>query len=269
MDKRINPTSKIEGKVQVPGDKSISHRALILGSMTQGEVLISNLSTADDCASSIGCLRDLGIEIEKQDHTQVLVKGRGVFGFREPSLVLDAQNSGTTLRLLCGLLSGQSFYSVITGDGSLLKRPMRRVIEPLRRMGAKIFARDGDRKPPITIVGNELMSIEYTLPVASAQVKSAILIAGLLCRGETKVEENIRTRDHTERMLRYLGADINTSPDEIVLKGGRGLTAKDIFVPGDISSAIYFILAGILLGDSWVKIEDVGTNPTRMCFIDV
>ncbi|MFQ6002384.1 MAG: 3-phosphoshikimate 1-carboxyvinyltransferase [Candidatus Zixiibacteriota bacterium] len=268
MDKKITPVSKIEGKVQVPGDKSISHRALILGAMTQGEVLISNLSTADDCAASIGCLRDLGIEIEKQSHAQFLVKGQGIYGFREPSLVLDAQNSGTTLRLLCGLLAGQPFYSVITGDGSLRKRPMRRVIEPLRRMGAKILGRDGDTKPPITIVGGELLPIEYTLPVASAQVKSAILIAGLFCQGETKVEEKIPTRDHTERMLRYLGADIKTSPDVIVVKGGKELRASDIFVPGDISSAIYFILAAILLKNSWVKIENVGQNPTRMGFIE-
>ena len=268
MDKKISPVSKIEGRICLPGDKSISHRALILGAMTPGEVTISNLSTADDCAATIGCLRDLGIEIEKQSFTHCLLRGQGLFGFQEPQSVLDAHNSGTTIRLLCGLLSGQSFYSVLTGDGSLRKRPMRRVIEPLRKMGAKIYARDGDTKPPITIIGNKLMPLEYALPVASAQVKSAILIAGLLCSGETILEEKITTRDHTERILTYLGADIRASGNAILLKGGKELVSKDISVPGDISSAAYLILASVLLEDSQVTIENVGLNPSRMGFID-
>jgi 3-phosphoshikimate 1-carboxyvinyltransferase len=269
MDKTIRPVSGMQGKVEVPGDKSISHRALILGAMTEGELSISNLSAAEDCVSTVRCLRDLGIEIEKQNRAHSLVKGQGLFGFSEPSSVLDARNSGTTIRLLCGLLAGQSFYSVITGDHSLRNRPMKRVIGPLRRMGARVFARNGDTKPPLTIVGNRLDPIEYTLPVASAQVKSAILIAGLFCQGETKVIEKTPTRDHTERMLRHLGAETETSQDAVIVRGKRALTAKDILVPGDISSATYFILAAILLQDSWVKIENVGTNPTRMGFIEV
>ncbi len=268
MDEKIRPASRIRGRIQVPGDKSISHRALMLGSMAEGEVSVSNLSTAADCASTGTCLRDLGIEIERQDRTKVLVKGRGAFGFQEPSGVLDAQNSGTTIRLLCGLLAGQNFYSVITGDGSLRRRPMGRVIEPLSRMGARIFARDGSTKPPITILGSELEPIEYTLPVASAQVKSAILFAGLLCHGETMVREKLPTRDHTERMLKYLGADIEMSSGEIILRGGTKLLAKDIFVPADVSSAAYFILAAVLTGDSRLVVEDVGLNPERMGFIN-
>jgi 3-phosphoshikimate 1-carboxyvinyltransferase len=268
MDSKFNPVAKIEGAIEVPGDKSISHRGLILGAMTEGESVISNLSTGRDCASSIDCLRSLGIEIDERDGSEVSVHGRGISGFRQPSQVLDAQNSGTTMRLLCGALAGQSFRSVITGDRSLRRRPMERIVEPLRRMGAEISASAGDTQAPIMIVGRRLSPMDYSVPVASAQVKSAILIAGLFCRGETVVREPVPTRDHTERLLEYLGADISISSGAIAIKGGTGLTARDIFVPGDVSSAIYFVLAAILLKDSCLRIVNVGLNPGRTGWIE-
>jgi 3-phosphoshikimate 1-carboxyvinyltransferase len=268
MDEKIDSIPRIRGIIEVPGDKSISHRALILGAMARGRIPISNLSTGGDCTSSITCLRSLGVAIEKQGQTEFSVEGRGIFGFREPPTVLDAGNSGTTMRLLCGLLAGQSFHSVITGDDSLRQRPMRRVIRPLRQMGARISARDGGSTAPITIVGSSLTPIDYSMPVASAQVKSAILIAGLFCHGETTVREKVRSRDHTERMLRHMGADIRVADGTIVVKGGDELTTEGIFVPGDISSAAYFILAATLLRDSCLEIANVGLNPGRVGFIE-
>ena len=269
MNKTITGACGFGGTAEAPGDKSISHRALILGAMAEGAVSIANLSPGKDCASSIACLRDLGVRIEAVGRMELNVEGCGISGLTEPSAVLDAGNSGTTMRLLCGLLARQSFYSVITGDRSLRNRPMRRVVDPLREMGARIFATDGDTHAPINIIGSPLSPIDYTLPVPSAQVKSAILIAGLDCEGETTVRENVRSRDHTERMLKHMGADISTTGGAVTLRGGSRLTGGSIFVPGDISSAAYFVLAALLVRDSRLEIANVGLNPTRLGFIEV
>lgn len=268
MEKIIKPVSRITGDVTVPGDKSISHRALMLGSISNGEVSITNLSTAEDCQSTLNCLRALGVQIESRSPDTLMVKGRGLFGFKEPHLILDAGNSGTTIRLLSGLLAGQSFYSMITGDNSLRSRPMKRIIDPLRQMGASIFARQGDTKPPVTIIGKTLKPIEYALPVPSAQVKSAVLMAGLYARGSTTVIENIGSRDHTERLMAYLGVKITNGSGALTIENGE-LSAKDIHIPGDISSAIFFIVAAILSDNSRVHVVDIGLNPTRMGAINI
>jgi len=268
MEKIIKPIFKIAGDVSVPGDKSISHRALMFGSICNGEVSIANLSIAEDCQSTLNCLRALGVQIKNRSHDTLMIKGKGLFGFEEPTHLLDAGNSGTTIRLLSGLLAGQSFYSVITGDTSLRSRPMKRIIDPLRLMGASIFGRCGDTKPPLTIIGKTLKPIEYTLPVPSAQVKSAILMAGLYTDGKTTVIENAGSRDHTERLMAYLGAKIENGSGAITIARGE-LAAKDIHIPGDISSAIYFIVAAILSRNSRLHVIDVGLNPTRMGAIDI
>jgi 3-phosphoshikimate 1-carboxyvinyltransferase len=268
MQKTIKPKTSINSTISVPSDKSISHRALIIGSLCHGDVQISNLSTAADCYSTMSCMRNLGIQIDKLGTNNYLVKGKGLDGFSEPDDILNANNSGTTIRLLCGLLAGQEFYSVITGDQSLCKRPMKRIIDPLTLMGAKIHARDDNRKPPMTIIGNGLKPIEYIMPVASAQVKSAILLAGLFCEGKTIIHEKYPSRDHTEIMLKYLDADINSSSGIITLEGGK-LFAGDIYIPGDISSAMFFIITAVLVRDSQITIKNVGLNPSRTGCIEV
>ncbi|MCP4706423.1 MAG: 3-phosphoshikimate 1-carboxyvinyltransferase [candidate division Zixibacteria bacterium] len=263
MDKVISAVNRLEGTIDVPGDKSVSHRAVIFASMARGITTINNLSTAADCVSTISCLKKLGIKIEKRDDTVFDVDGKGRFGFSEPTGILDAGNSGTTIRLMSGLLAGQSFESEITGDDSLKKRPMKRIMDPLESMGAKIFSCDNNNQPPIRIIGKRLKPISYTMPVASAQVKTALMIAGLLCDGTTTIIEKYQSRDHTERMFKYLGAKILTSFPKIEIKGGE-LRPTDIFVPGDISSAIFFIVAALLVKNSNITLNKVGLNPTRL-----
>ena len=263
MRKIIKPVTSLQGEIEVPGDKSISHRALIIGAMSNGKMNISNLANGRDCLSTIRCLENLGIKIHKEKDGVVL-NGRGLFGFQEPQNFLDAGNSGTTMRILCGVLAGQSFNSVVTGDESLRNRPMRRVIEPLQKMGAEIHAQNNNQFAPLDISGKNLSSIEYTLPVSSAQVKTALVLAGLLANGKTTIRENIPTRDHTERMLKYLGIDIASQNGSLVVAGQSEIKSKDIFIPGDISSAIYFIGAGLLVKNSHIKIRNVGLNPGRI-----
>jgi len=263
MRKIIKPVTSLQGEIEVPGDKSISHRALIIGAMSNGKMNISNLANGRDCLSTIGCLEHLGIKIQKEQN-RVVVNSRGLFGFREPQNFLDAGNSGTTMRVLCGVLAGQSFNSVVTGDESLRNRPMRRVIEPLQKMGAEIQAHNNNQFAPIAISGKKLNSIEYTIPIPSAQVKTALVLAGLLADGKTTIQENIPTRDHTERMLKYLGIDITSQNGGLDVAGQSEIKSKDIFVPGDISSAIYFIGAGLLVKNSHIKIKNVGLNPGRI-----
>lgn len=263
MRKILKQVNSLQGEIEVSGDKSISHRALIIGAMSSGRMNISNLANGQDCISTINCLKDLGIQIQKEKD-RVVVNGRGLFGFQEPQNVLDAGNSGTTMRVLCGVLAGQSFNSVVTGDESLRSRPMKRVIEPLQKMGAEIHAHNNNQFAPIAISGKKLNAIEYTLPVPSAQVKTALILAGLLASGKTTVRENISTRDHTERMLQYLGIDLVSQNGSLVVSGQSEIKSKDIFVPGDISSAIYFIGAGLLVKNSHVKIKNVGLNPDRI-----
>lgn len=266
MQKIIYPKTKVSGIIEVPGDKSISHRALILGAMCKGNINITNLSTGDDCNSTIDCLKKLGVSIIRKDVTSI--EGKGLRGFDEPSDILDARNSGTTMRLLTGLVAAQSFYTVITGDHSLKQRPMGRIISPLVEMGAKIHSRDNNRVPPITVIGGNIKAIDYDMPVASAQVKSAIMIAGMFCKETTRIVEKNQTRDHTERMLKHLGANVNISTYVIEITGGE-LTPRDIFIPGDISSAIFFVIAALLLRSSRVVVKNVGLNNTRLGALNI
>jgi 3-phosphoshikimate 1-carboxyvinyltransferase len=260
----LEKVNKLKGNIFVPGDKSISHRSLILGSIAQGETRVYNLLNSLDCLRTLGCMQALGVKIELDKDNSVNIKGKGLYGLQEAKGMLDVGNSGTTIRLLTGLLSGQNFYSVLNGDNSIRKRPMKRVVQPLRLMGANIWGREDGHFAPLSIKGSKLNTSQYTLPVASAQVKSAILLAGLYVIGETVIREPLSTRDHTERMLEIMRADIKISSPEIKIKGGTELQSTDIFIPGDISSAAYFIAASSILRDSQIIIKQVGVNPTRI-----
>lgn len=267
---KIAPARTLTGTVRVPGDKSISHRAVMLASIAEGTSRIENFSSGEDCASTIRCFRQLGVET-KHSGTAVVVRGVGKSGLEKPTGPLDCGNSGTTMRLLAGLLAGQRFDSVLTGDESLRRRPMNRVIEPLTKMGASLSAVDG--RPPISISGGELHGIEYLLPVASAQIKSCILLAGFFAKGETTVIEPIVTRDHTERMLTIFGAkphiDLSADGKRITVSSDLNLAATEVNVPSDISSAAFFMIAAACLPGSEVVLPNVGANPTRTEIIDV
>jgi 3-phosphoshikimate 1-carboxyvinyltransferase len=265
----LEKINKLRGNIYVPGDKSISHRSLILGSIAQGETRIYNFLNSLDCLKTLECMQALGVKIELDENNSVKIKGKGLYGLQEAKGILDVGNSGTTIRLLTGLLGGQSFYSVLSGDDSIRRRPMKRVIEPLRLMGADIWGRKDGQFAPLSIRGNKLNPLHYILPVASAQVKTALLLAGLYTIGETVVKEPLPTRDHTERMLEIMQADIKISPPEIKVIGGKELKGTDIFVPGDISSAAYFIAAASILKDSQIIIKQVGINPTRTGIIEI
>ena len=269
MELVLEKVNKLKGNISVPGDKSISHRSLILGSIAQGETRISNFLNSLDCLKTLECMRALGAEIELGKDNSVNIKGKGLYGLQEPKDILDVGNSGTTIRLLTGLLSGQDFYSVLYGDASIRKRPMKRVIEPLILMGADIWGRKDGQFAPLSVRGSKLNPLHYTLPVASAQVKTALLLAGLYTTGETVVKEPLPTRDHTERMLEIMQADIKISPSEIKLTGGKELRGTDIFIPGDISSAAYFMAAGSALKGSQITIKQAGVNPTRTGIIEI
>ncbi len=272
----VKKAESLKGRVKVPGDKSISHRALLLGAIAEGTTRIRNFLPAADCLATLACVQGLGVEVERLSETELIVQGRGLHGLMEPKDILDCAGSGTTMRLLAGILAGQPFYSVLTGNEQLRRRPMGRIVEPLRRMGATVLGRNDGRLPPLTILGGDLHGIEYRLPVASAQVKSAILLAGLYADGPTVIHEPGPTRDHTERMLAAMGANIKRQASKlkvqedgtITLWGSTGLSALDIVVPGDISSAAYFIAAACLVPGSGVVIEGVGVNPTRTGFLD-
>ena len=262
MNAVIKPSGKLRGEITVPGDKSISHRSVMLGSIAKGDTKISGFLTGEDCLSTIDCFKKLGIDIEVNG-TDVTVHGKGLKGLSAPAETLDVGNSGTTLRLMSGILSAQPFTTRLTGDSSIQKRPMGRVASPLGLMGAKITSENEKMTAPLTIEGQSLHGIDYTLPVASAQVKSALILAGLYADGETRITEPEATRDHTEIMLNYLGADIKKEGDTIVVRPAAELTGRDITVPGDISSAAYFIAAALISKDSEVLIKNVGVNPTR------
>jgi len=268
MRAMVKKAKGLSGRVKVPGDKSISHRALLLGAIAEGRTRIRNFLPAADCLATLVCVRALGIEVERLSETELIVQGQGLHGLMEPKHILDCTGSGTTMRLLAGILAGQPFCSVLTGNEQLRRRPMDRIVEPLRRMGATVLGRDDGRLPPLTILGGNLHGIEYRLPVASAQVKSAILLAGLYADGPTVIDEPGPARDHTERMLAVMGAGIEVNGTTITLRGGTGLSSLDIVVPGDISSAAYFIAAACLVPGSDVVIEGVGVNPTRTGFLD-
>ena len=269
MELVLEKNNKLRGNIFVPGDKSISHRSLILGSIAQGETRIYNFLNSLDCLKTLECMQALGAEIELGKDNSAKIKGEGLYGLQEPKDILDVGNSGTTIRLLTGLLSGQNFYSVLNGDVSIRKRPMKRIVEPLRLMGADIWGRKDGQFAPLSVRGNKLNPLHYTLPVASAQVKTALLLAGLYITGGTIIKEPLPTRDHTEKMLEIMQADLKISPFEIKVMGGKELRGTDIFIPGDISSAAYFIAAASILKDSQITIRQVGVNPTRTGIIEI
>ncbi|WKA57226.1 3-phosphoshikimate 1-carboxyvinyltransferase [Planococcus shenhongbingii] len=262
-----NPSLK--GTIQVPGDKSISHRAIMFGSMAAGTTTVEGFLLGDDCLSTISCFRKLGVDIELTGKS-VTIKSAGEESWQEPSEVLDTGNSGTTTRLMLGLLAGTSFHSVMAGDESIAKRPMKRIINPLREMGADIRGRQDGQYTPLAIQGTKLQAINYTLPVASAQVKSAILLAALKAEGKTVITEPVPTRDHTEIMLEHFGATLTKRNDgAIELEGGQKLKAAHVQVPGDISSAAFMIGAALITEQSEVLLTNVGSNPTRTGILDV
>ncbi len=264
----VKKTKGLKGEIIVPGDKSISHRALMFAAIAEGDTKIKGLLRGEDNMATLKAFRQMGIVIDEIGE-DVVVHGRGLHGLKEPEDVIDAGNSGTTIRLITGLLSGQTFFSTMTGDQYLRKRPMKRVIEPLSQMGAKIFGREGGSKAPLAIVGSKLKGITYNSPIASAQVKSAILLAGLYADGVTTVSEPTLSRDHSERMLAYFGAKLERHGVSVSITGGQRLVAKDIKVPGDISSAAFFMVNALITEDSDLLIKNVGINPTRTGIIDI
>jgi 3-phosphoshikimate 1-carboxyvinyltransferase len=267
MGKRVvSPGGTVEGVIELPGDKSISHRYAILAALAEGTSEISNYASAADCRSTLECLRGLGVGIETKDG-RVRVAGKGLDGLREPRRTLDAENSGSTMRMLAGVLAGQKFTSTITGDNSLRKRPMRRVIEPLRQMGAEIRSHEGDRAP-LEIRGGQLRAIDYTPPTPSAQVKSAVLLAGIYADGVTTVREAIQTRDHTEVALREFGATVDGTRGAIRIHPRPKLAARQLVVPSDLSTAVFLIGATLVLPGSSLMIHNVGLNPTRARVLD-
>jgi 3-phosphoshikimate 1-carboxyvinyltransferase len=264
--KRIRPGRAFRGVLTLPGDKSISHRSAILAALAEGKSEIFNYSPAADCESTLKCLRGLGVNIVERG-SAIVVDGKGLRGWAKPRKALDAGNSGTTIRLLAGALAGQEFASELTGDSSLRRRPMRRVMEPLRQMGAKIEARQ-DEFAPLSIHGGALRAIDYVPQVASAQVKSAVLLAGLFAEGETTVHESVHTRDHTEVALREMGAAIVRQDGAVRLRGRPKLKGRQIIVPGDLSAATFFLAATLVVPDSELIIQGVGLNPTRTAILD-
>jgi len=269
----IKPCPRLAGEVILPGDKSISHRAVILNSLAKGKAEIDNFAPGRDCLATVRCLRALGVKIDRKgsrDSLTLLVSGTGEDSLKEANNVLDAQDSATTMRLLGGLLSSQPFLSVITGDASLRNRPMGRLIEPLRLMGAEVWGRGRDSFAPLVIKGKKLCGIDFTLPVPSAQIKSAILLAGLFARGNTVLHQAIPSRDHTERMLKRMGASLENRGNSIsLLPLSSPLVPATLRVPGDISSAAYFLVAGAIHPDARIVIRDCGINPTRTGVIDI
>ena len=258
----LTKTARLRGELTVPGDKSISHRSVMFGSIAKGVTEITGFLQGADCLSTIGCFSAMGVEIRNSGE-QVTVQGRGLRGLRQPGHVLDCGNSGTTTRLISGILSGQNFPVTLTGDASIRKRPMKRIMEPLQMMGAEITSIQGNGCAPLRIEGRPLQGIHYQSPVASAQVKSAVLLAGLYAEGETKVTEPALSRNHTELMLRYFGAEVDSQETTASIRPAEELYGQKIHVPGDISSAAYFIAAGLLVPDAELLIRNVGINPTR------
>ncbi|WHX99091.1 3-phosphoshikimate 1-carboxyvinyltransferase [Neobacillus sp. DY30] len=265
----LQPTlNGLKGSIEIPGDKSISHRSVMFGSIAEGVTRVTNFLPGDDCLSTISCFRKLGVVIEESDDG-LTIYGNGFDGLKEPNELLDVGNSGTTIRLLLGILAGRPFFSSLIGDQSIGKRPMTRVTEPLRTMGAKIDGRKDGEFTPLSIRGGHLNSIHYNMPVASAQVKSALILAGLQAKGESTIIEKTESRDHTERMIRKFGGEIEKDNRKITIKGGQKLTASDILVPGDISSAAFFLVAGAIVPDSEILLKNVGLNPTRTGIIEI
>lgn len=258
----IRNIRRFAGEITVPGDKSISHRAVMFGSLAEGETSVSNFLPGADCLSTIDCFRRMGIRIS-QENDRVRIHGKGLHGLYRPSEMLDVGNSGTTIRLISGILAGQAFPTVLTGDDSICRRPMKRILEPLTQMGADVSSIHGNGCAPLSIRGKELHAIAWHSKVASAQVKSCVLLAGLYADGVTSVTEPVLSRNHTELMLSAFGADVTAEGTTASICPEPVLTGREILVPGDISSAAYFIAAGLLAPDSEICIRNVGINPTR------
>ncbi len=263
-----NKPKGLTGNIRIPGDKSISHRAVMMGSLAEGVTKISNFLNSQDPKSTVNCMKSLGVKIEGEENNLV-IHGVGLKGLQEPQDVLCAGNSGTTIRLISGILAGQNFYSVITGDNSLRSRPMQRIINPLMKMGAEIKGRKNDKFAPLTISGSSLKGTFNELKIASAQVKSSILLAGLFADGETVVVEPGKSRDHTERMLEGMGVSIKKENNTVSVVGGQSLKGININIPGDFSSAAFFITAASIIEGSELILSGVGINPTRTGLLNV
>ena len=268
MKQRIEPSRGLRGTLTIPGDKSISHRSIMFGSLAEGDTEITGFLYGDDCLSTVGAFRSMGIDIDVTDE-KIVVHGKGLHGLTEPDNYIDVGNSGTTIRLISGILAGQAFNTVLTGDDSIRKRPMGRVMKPLSAMGAKITGRKNNTLAPLAIEGTSLQAIHYDSPVASAQVKSAVLLAGLYADGWTSVTEPSLSRNHTELMLKSFGAEIESEGNTARVKGNPHLKGQIIEVPGDISSAAYPLVAGSIIPGSELHLKNVGLNPTRTGIIDV
>jgi len=272
----IHRSGPLRGAVTVPGDKSISHRSLLLGGLAQGETRVLGWLPAADCKATLRVVRDLGVAVDQVSETELIVHGVGMHGLAAPAAPLDCGGSGTSMRLLAGILAGQPFQSTMVGNEVLSRRPMGRVAEPLRQMGATVDGRDSGRLPPLTIQGGDLRGIDYRLPVASAQVKSALLLAGLFAQGETVIHEPGPSRDHTERMLRLFGARVDVDGPVVRIAGGQSLhglanaaDGRALHVPGDFSSAAFLLIAGALVPASEIWLRGIGINPTRTGLFDV
>lgn len=264
----VKRANSMKGELTVPGDKSISHRGIMFGAIAEGTTELEGFLDGADCRSTISCFRQMGIEIS-QDHDRVQIHGKGLYGLRQPKDMLDAGNSGTTVRLISGILAGQPFTTQLTGDASIQKRPMKRIMTPLSLMGASIRSLAGNDCAPLEIHGGSLVPIHYDSPVASAQVKSCVLLAGLYAEGQTSVTEPVPSRDHTERMLSGFGAEITSREHTATVTGHPRLIGQHITIPGDISSAAYFIAAGLICPNSDLYIRNVNTNPTRAGILTV
>ncbi|MCX7769643.1 MAG: 3-phosphoshikimate 1-carboxyvinyltransferase [Proteobacteria bacterium] len=266
---KVQPAKYLKGEVKIPGDKSITHRAIIFSSLSDGKCNIENMGLGQDNISTINVFRNMGVRINRVKD-KCVVDGVGIHGLKEPINILDAGNSGTTIRIVSGILSAQSFFSVITGDKYLVKRPMKRIVEPLSMMGAYIIGREKNSFPPLAILGNsKLKGINYNLTVASAQVKSSILMAGMYADSETTISEPVKSRDHTERIMKYLNIPIKVEGTTVKIDPVNKIPSFNLKVPGDISSASFFIVAGTLLKDSMITIKNVSLNETRTGIIDV
>lgn len=258
----------LQGDIIVPGDKSISHRSVMFGAVAEGITTVTGFLMGEDCLSTIACFKQLGVKIEQIDG-KIIIHGNGWDGLQEPSEVLDVGNSGTTIRLMLGMLAGQGFHSTLIGDASIAKRPMTRVTLPLSQMGAKIEGRQNGEYTPLSIRGGGLQGFTYKSPVASAQVKSSILLAGLQAEGTTTVIEPEKSRDHTERMIRQFGGTVKEDGLAVSVQGGQVLKGTEVHVPGDISSAAFFLVAGAIVPNSMITLKNVGLNPTRTGILDV
>ena len=262
------PVEKVQGRVRVPGDKSVSHRAIMLGALAEGTTEVSGFLEGEDCLATMRAFQAMGVPIIHHGEGRVTIHGRGLHGLQAPQKTLDVGNSGTSMRLMAGVLAGQRFSSVLVGDESLMKRPMRRVTGPLAQMGAVIETSEAGTAP-LRIQGSALHAIEYTLPVASAQLKSCLLLAGLYAQGTTRITETGISRDHSERMLAGFGVHIDKQGHTLAIAGGQKLSACEIVVPGDVSSAAFFLVAGLIAEQGEILIENVGMNPTRAAVVDI